>query len=378
MAEFVNLNDVNDTLNIIPYNSTALELITPDSIILDGQITSLDVVDYPTDPEVFDIDLIVPTSDTEPTIEPICADDCDVSTYYGEINTDGSFKRINLFSELIDEYERAIARKNLGIADEYSLVWGYISGNILHQKDLYDFVINTNASNINELIEELNLKLAQWGYDIQTSLNNKAPINSPSFTGTPTAPTPSYNDSSTRVPTTEWVTNKISELGIGSLNWLTLNTESIYLGETLPELIVAWDYNEAITSQEINGVILDINARTYTFLNVNSNKSITLKYEIEGISFQKTVLFEVVTPIYYGTQLNHQLNTKTKNSTFILTCGNSDYGYVYVPSNGSARIAVDNIVGGFKVVGTILLNTITYYIYKTVNAGLGNLNINIL
>lgn len=37
-----------------------------------------------------------------------------------------------------------------------------------------------------------------------------APVDSPAFTGTPTAPTPTSSDSSTRVPTTEWVKRRIA------------------------------------------------------------------------------------------------------------------------------------------------------------------------
>lgn len=37
-----------------------------------------------------------------------------------------------------------------------------------------------------------------------------APVDSPAFTGTPTAPTPASGDSSTRIPTTEWVKGRIA------------------------------------------------------------------------------------------------------------------------------------------------------------------------
>ena len=39
---------------------------------------------------------------------------------------------------------------------------------------------------------------------------NKAPINSPALTGTPTAPTPTYGDSSDRIATTAFVMAAIS------------------------------------------------------------------------------------------------------------------------------------------------------------------------
>lgn len=43
--------------------------------------------------------------------------------------------------------------------------------------------------------------------NLQTSLNALAPVNSPEFTGTPTAPTPPIGDDSTKIATTEFVTN---------------------------------------------------------------------------------------------------------------------------------------------------------------------------
>lgn len=44
-------------------------------------------------------------------------------------------------------------------------------------------------------------------------LSSKANIDSPSFTGVPTAPTPSIDDNSTKIATTEYVKNKVDELG---------------------------------------------------------------------------------------------------------------------------------------------------------------------
>ena len=46
----------------------------------------------------------------------------------------------------------------------------------------------------------------------QTQLNSKAPINSPTFTGTPTAPTPTVSDNSTRIATTAFVNNLAAAL----------------------------------------------------------------------------------------------------------------------------------------------------------------------
>ena len=57
---------------------------------------------------------------------------------------------------------------------------------------------------------------AEMGYlagttsDIQTQLNSKSPIASPTFTGTASAPTPSANDNTTKISTTAYVQNELS------------------------------------------------------------------------------------------------------------------------------------------------------------------------
>ena len=45
---------------------------------------------------------------------------------------------------------------------------------------------------------------------IQTQIDSKAPIASPALTGTPTAPTPSLGDTSTKLATTAFVTNTLT------------------------------------------------------------------------------------------------------------------------------------------------------------------------
>lgn len=47
--------------------------------------------------------------------------------------------------------------------------------------------------------------LAEYTTLVKTALNAKAPLASPAFTGTPTAPTPENSDSSTKLATTEFV-----------------------------------------------------------------------------------------------------------------------------------------------------------------------------
>lgn len=75
-----------------------------------------------------------------------------------------------------------------------STQWGAISGNITDQIDL--------STKLDEL--------SQSTTDISETLHLKAPIASPAFTGTPTAPTPASGDNSTKLATTEFVNDAIS------------------------------------------------------------------------------------------------------------------------------------------------------------------------
>jgi hypothetical protein len=85
---------------------------------------------------------------------------------------------------------------------------------------------NSNVSTINGQITTINGQITT----INSNLALKAPINSPSFTGTPTAPTPTAGDNSTKLATTAFVTTAVSNVaefagdtpasGVSSGTWL--------------------------------------------------------------------------------------------------------------------------------------------------------------
>lgn len=97
----------------------------------------------------------------------------------------GFFKIDNLFAELLTEYQKTIARRNLGIADDNSLFWGNIKGLLENQTDLKSFINNRvkkeTYSQISELLEtsedvlDLIKNLSKWaedGGDIQSLAMN--------------------------------------------------------------------------------------------------------------------------------------------------------------------------------------------------------------
>lgn len=356
MAEFVNL-DSEDTLNV---DQTLKKTY---SAVEDSEVTSLN---------------IVPPRQEAIEEEECCIQSCDPSKYYGDPNPDDSFKRANLFSELVDEYQRAIARYNLGIGDEYSLVWGNIKGNLANQTDLYSFVLSTIASNINQVLEGANSKLAEWAYEINTALSGKADKESPNLTGTPTTSLPSISDNSSRIASTEWVNAKIAEVTNSELIYLSLSKDFIFYGDPLADITCAWDYSVDIESQTINGVELSKDIRSYTFFGVSNSFTVTLSYVYGRKTYNKSITLKKVYPIYYGTILNYSQLSKTGNNSVVITCYDNEYGYLYIPNGKDVRISVDGLVGGFKTVGTAQINNITYYIYRTSYPGLGKLNINIL
>ena len=327
-------------------------------------------------------ELIYVTKDTSKNIIPeeenteVC-ESCDVSQFYGDTSPEGYFLRKNLFSELTNEFERARARLNLGIGDVDNITWGNLSGNLANQKDLYNFILLTNSSSINALASSINNQLSELLQNVQSKLDNKAPLDSPKFFGTPTTTNPLSSDYSNRIPTTEWVMNKLSDLGMGSLNWVRLSQDYMYIGDPATNIVITWAYNEPIEKQFINGVEINISQRSYTFSNVTQSLNITLAYIVGGNTYTKTMSFSALYPTYYGSSNVFFQNYKTKDNELILNSDFNEYGYLFIPGNSEKRIAVDNIVGGFVLQGHTVLHDYPYIVYKTYNNGLGKLNITI-
>lgn len=64
---------------------------------------------------------------------------------------------------------------------------------------------------------------------LKKKLEQKADLNSPHFTGEPTAPTPNTSDDSTKIATTEFVKNAIQEIGPGTVYTLSREGNVIVL-----------------------------------------------------------------------------------------------------------------------------------------------------
>lgn len=364
---------------IIPINNNGISSIYPEDQILDGVIDSGEF-DIPADGGFIKIGKLSGNIDSnQKDKQGIFVKPGHVSKYYGIPRSDGAFLKRNLFSELASEYERETARKNLGIASKYAMLWGNMSGNLLNQQDLVKFVSETSAKDINKIIDELNLKLSQWAYDINEVLKIKADINSPNFTGIPTAPHPSIHDDSNRIPTTAFVNAAIDNALEGpNLKSLTVSPDFIYLGEEAEEIVVTWRYEEDVEQQWLNGIELDPSIRTYKFHNISDTKYIRLKYIHGGVTYAKAISFDVVCPLYIGVSPSYEECERSRSYKLQVNANVDEYIYIFVPDGKNARLYVNGICGGFKQLGTIKINNTTYFVYKSDNADLGKTTIDVI
>lgn len=380
MKEFVNLDEQEYDSPIIITHPHAISNIKEDSKILDGVIEDSEVDGICADYDIISIDKLSSKELPEDEEEHICIkDDCDVSKYYGCTSGNDGFQKENLFSELTDEYQRTIARINLGIADEYALKWGNITGNLLNQKDLYTFVTDSIASDMNKLIDEINLKLAQWACEINIRLENKADIYSPQFKGEPTTTLPSIDDNSNRIASTEWVNARLASASYNfNLEYFKVTPDFMYIDDKPTKVTVTWKYKEEVESQFINDVELSPDVSSYTFNNISEEFTIILKYYTKNGQGSKSGTFQVKCPIYYGVSSDITKNEKTIYNLVTVTANEDEYIYIMVPNSKSVDLSVNGIIGGFKYLGIQEVFSTIYHVYKSVNSNLGKTTIKII
>lgn len=380
MAEFIRLDEQEQEAPILPDYPHSISNIKPDTKIIDGVIEKEEVEGICADYDVITIDKIDSIKVEEEGVDHICIkDDCDTSKYYGCTGGDDGFQKENLFSELTDEYQRTIARINLGIADEYALKWGNIKGNLSNQKDLYTFVTDSIAFDINKVIDEINLKLAQWACEIEIRFKNKADIFSPSFAGTPTTTLPLMTDNSNRIASTEWVNAKIAAASIDdNVKAISLDPEYMCYGDEPTDVKVTWEYHKEVIEQSINGVTLSPEVREYIFTNRTTSMVITLKYKYEDISATRVVTFDIKYPNYFGTSPDYTKLDRTIDNVYTVNAGANEYIYVMIPNGSNTVLGVSSIIGGFKLLGTQEIFSNLYYIFKSAQPGLGETTVEIL
>ena len=115
MAEFVNINSDDEHLNIAPIVLSSIPVVNLDTQIVSTPKLKIPYVELAEEENSYEIIKFEEVKE-EPNFIGVCA------ALTGDNKQDEHFKIENYFSELTSEYQRALARYNLGISDLYSLV----------------------------------------------------------------------------------------------------------------------------------------------------------------------------------------------------------------------------------------------------------------
>lgn len=362
--KFINLDSNDENLEVKPK-------ATPKKIIIEKEL-EIPVIGQ------------TPKEDSD-DFEEEAAGVCGIEQYYGDPDESGYFLKDNLFSELVSSYQRAQARFNLGIGEEYALVWGNITGSINDQTDLNDFLWDFVLRYSEEHNLEINEALALFVLEVNSLLADKVGIDSPNFTGKPTAPTPEIGDNSNRLATTAWVNKKLRNQG-NLLKHISLDKDFMFTDQPPKTVKLSWEFYVDVDKITIDGKIVPNDSTEYTYTNVDESFFIVFTYEVNGNAYNEVLVFKVVDPIYMGRTPNMSSMTMVEKSELLVVLEEKEFVYLYIPGDKNARLSVDNLYGGFVRLGVRNLsgnpvNSVvnahgrTYYLYQSVNSGLGEIQI---
>lgn len=191
-----------------------------------------------------------------------------------------------------------------------------------------------------------------------------APINSPAFTGTPTAPTPNAGDNSTAIATTAFVENAVSSLS-GPMRFMGTLGES----GTISSLPAAAEGNKGYTYKVItNGTYQSITAKTGDILvSTGSNWILIPSGDEPGgtVTNIATGTGLIGGPITSTGTISHAVpngafaNTynDTNDNTFIKKVTTDQFGHV------TAIVTSDTVAIAEKVMHTLTFGSNQFYTY---------------
>ena len=334
-------------------------------------------------------------------------------------SSEGYFKIKNYFNELKNDVERANARFNLGISDEWSLKWGNISGYIENQKDLtqqLDKFITVYKQEIDETLgilrqqledkvqEQVDIleeqreyanqlieKLESIQVDVDLQLDKKVdkselpnilnPYNHP-YTNSSYPNIKSVGDALDQLLYTDLVISVKSNPTAGEI------------GETIPTVTFSWTYNKPIVAQTLDSINYNIGVRSKEYYNVNTPISKVLSASDGTKTKNATLSFNFKLACYYGVSSNTQFTSEyiinsftrdlnfQKGSTITLNAQEGQYIYLLLPQSMSdISFYVGGFEGGFQIVDNNFQfsrygKTNSYILFRSDNAGLGETTIN--
>ena len=328
------------------------------------------------------------------------------------------FEISKCFEELTTEVQKAQARYNLGLSDEWNMKWGNIKGFVEEQKDLtayldiyiqvykqtisetfYDLKVSLESTIQNQVnlleqdrkqIEALIQQVVDFKKEIEDSIKSKVDRSE-----IPTIQNP-YNQAYTNndSPTVHSVGEALDALLYKELEiTMTKTTPEIgEIGETL-DVVFGWSYNKFVESQTFDSSQVSIAARSITVKGVTETTSKLLAASDGVKTKSKLITIPFKQACYYGASIitptsEAIINTFTrdlkfdKGSTVTITANNKEYIYFVLPKS-LANITF--YVGGFEGGFTVIDNNFKFHRYGNVydcilvrsdNSGLGTTTIN--
>jgi len=136
---------------------------------------------------------------------------------------------------------------------------------------------------------------------VTNKVSSLAPLNSPTFTGTPTAPTPLSTSNDTSIATTSFVTSKLG--GIGGFVDLTSNQTIAGTKSFTGQLVLNFSQNQLVlkNGSEANAMLITVPAaltanRTITIPDVGFSGAVVLNVGPQNISGIKTFTTSPIVP----------------------------------------------------------------------------------
>lgn len=245
----------------------------------------------------------------------------------------------NFLSEFLTKSDKEKVLQNLGIYEIGGGSWGNIKGNLEEQTDLIAYI--NNPSNISYKTSD-----NPFITNVQQALDEAL-----------------YKELETTIVTTP---------------------QLVELGTTISSINISWNYNKTIVAQSLNGISLPSNKRNYNLQGVFSNtQSITLNVLDSKKLTTYNTLVEFVPAIYYtdSTSIPTLPTTKkilSKDGNCEININALNYIYIFIPTKyNKSKFYVGGFEGGFQKLKTTLYNNIQYDIWRSDNANLGKLTINI-
>lgn len=308
----------------------------------------------------------------------------------GNVINDITLKKSQHLSEFITEVDKALARKNLGIPDDFTLKWGNLKGNIEEQKDLWiqlQLILesitdleNKVETDLQDTIKQLKLELAT---KITKELEGESASEQIEYSNVEFPNIKNMKDALDQVLYKDLVIN------------LSCNPNIVEDGQQLSEIKYNWSLNKShIVSQTLDDIIIDNQLRQYT-LNGPFVKTVskTLKVNDGTKEYSASATTYFYPGLYFGTSNKEELtdsdilkfNKKllaNRYSTVTVNADSQSYIYICIPYiYGAATFKVGGFEGGFLLLNDNYIfnryKEIRYRIYKSENKGLGNTTITI-